>query len=404
VTDLKGGEQPGAGGLRIGGVRGGLIVAQVAMSVVFTASAGLTALGIARMASEGRADARQTLVSRVDFLPGAGDSSHVETVLAEVLDGVSAIPGVEAASAAAFIPIRGSRVTVYGETKSAGGELKKRELDGNLVRPGYMTVAGIPVLRGRDFERRDVGGAPVAIVSKSMADALWPGEDAIAKRIKINDHAAAAEIIGVVADPPGFEPATDRSYPGMIYLPLAASREAEVILHLRVPSGQDAVASQVHQFLKRYTTQLVAPKAITLDDYLDGMLLPLRLIAEGSVGIAAVQFLLAIAGLSGLVAYVTELRRREIGIRTALGATRGSVLRLVMRQGLRLTAVGGVIGLGVSGIVANVIADSLPITPAIVAGGLLLAGAVFGAIGIAAMLVPARRALKVGPAAALRVD
>jgi putative ABC transport system permease protein len=312
---------------------------------------------------------------------------------------------VGGASAAAFIPIRGTRMTVYGETQSARGELKKRELDGNLVLPGYLGLVGIPVLRGRTFEPRDLGSAPVAIVSKAMADGLWPGEDAIGKQIRINDGSAPAEVIGVVADPPGFTPATDRSYPGMIYLPLHAGRDTKITLHVRAARGaRDAITGQVTQLLRKYSRQVVAPTAITLDEYYDRMLLPLRVMAEGAGLLATLQFLLAVAGLSGLVAYVTELRRREIGIRTALGATRGSVLRLVMRQGVRLTTIGGAIGLAVSGAVARVIADSLTVTPSIVAGGLLIAAVVFGIIGTLAMVIPARRALSVAPAVALRGD
>jgi putative ABC transport system permease protein len=404
VSDLKGAERPGATGLRVGGVRGGLIVAQVAMSVIFTASAGLIAFALGRHANESRDEARTLLVAPVDFLPAAGDSSQRELVLAEVLDGIRATPGVSGASAAAFIPIRGTRMTVYGETQSARGEFKKRELDGNLVLPGYLRLAGIPLLRGRDFEARDLTGAPVAIVSRAMANALWPGEDGMGKWIRINDSSAPAEVIGVVADPPGFTPATDRSYPGLIYLPLHAGRDAKLMLHFRAAGGREAISAQVARFLRRYDRQLVSPKAITLDEYYDRMLLPLRLMAKGAGVLAILQFLLAVAGLSGLVAYVTELRRREIGIRSALGATRGSVLRLVMRDGVRLTAIGGAVGLAISGAVARVIADSLTVTPSVVAGGLLLAATIFGIIGTIAMLLPARRALDVAPAVALRVD
>jgi putative ABC transport system permease protein len=408
LTDLKGGDQPGARGLRIGGVRGGLIVAQVALSVVFTATAGLFAFALVRNANQGRDDARKVLVMRVNFLPAAGDADHVGALVEELLDAVRGIPGVETASAAAFIPVRGTRMPVEAEVRSDAGQVKRRVLDANFVRPGYFGVVGIPVMRGRDFEPRDLGGYRSAIVSKAMAGALWPGEDAIGKRMQIQGGQSvgqvAAEVIAVVADPAGHVPATDQSYPGLIYLPLRAQREAELILHFRAPTGQSAIATQVAQQLRRYNTRLVAPKVITLDEYIDRAVLPQRILARASGVVAVVQLVLAIAGLSGLVAYVTALRRREIGIRTALGASRGSVLALVMRQGIRLTAIGGTIGLGLSLIVARIVADSLPVTAPIVGGGLLLAAAIFGVVGTAAMLLPARRALDMAPAAALRVD
>jgi hypothetical protein len=242
------------------------------------------------------------------------------------------------------------------------------------------------------------------IISKGMADALWPGEDPLGKRIRVEDRPGAAEVIGVVSDPVGFVPATDQSYPGMIYLPLPLNREAEINLEVRVTSGESAVAKHVADVLRRYNAAVVAPKPITLDEYYDRTLLPLRILAQGSAAIAVFQFLLAVAGLSGLVAYVTELRRREIGIRTALGATRSSVLRLVTRQGLRLTLAGAVIGLVLSAVASMAMADAIALTPAMVATGLVLAATVFAVVGTIAMLIPARRALHVAPAVALRAD
>jgi ABC-type antimicrobial peptide transport system permease subunit len=298
-------------------------------------------------------------------------------------------------------------MSVIAETRSAAGEAKQRELDANFIRPGYFSVIGVPVLRGRDFRSGDlVTVSGVAIVSRGMAGALWPGEDPIGKRLTVETGTGPAptEVIGVVADPVGFVPATDRSYPGLIYLPLRSGSEARVIFHARARSGQTAIAAQVAEQFRRYGARLVAPRAITLDEYRDRVLAPQRIMARASGAIAAVQLVLAIAGLSGLVAYVTALRRREIGIRTALGASRRSVLALVMRQGIRLTAIGGAIGLALSVIVARVVADSLTVTPSITVGGLLLAAVVFALVGTVAMLLPARRALDVVPAVALRVD
>ena len=404
LTDLKGGAQPGPGGLRIGGVRGGLIVAQVAMSMTFTALAGLVALGLVRHANEGRGDAGKLLITTVNFLPASGDTSQIEVVLADLFDAIRAIPGVQGVSAASHIPIRGSRSTTIGEIQLSTGERKKRELDFNSVRAGYLGFVGIPLLRGRDFAANERGGSPVAIVSKSMADALWPGEDPLGKRITFDEDEAPSEVIGVAADPAGFVPATDRSYPGLLYLPMATYREAEMILHIRAPNGQDAISEQISQLIRRYDTKLVAPKPITLDAYYESMMLPMRMIAQGSGALATFQFLLAVAGLSGLVGYVTELRRREIGIRTALGASRASVIRLVMRQGVRLTLIGAAIGLAVSGVIGQGVGDSLPITPVTLAAGLLMSAAAFALVGTIAMLLPARRALSVTPATALRVE
>lgn len=403
VTDLKAGSG-GTGGVRVGGMRGALIVVQVALSVVFTASSGLIALALLRNASQGREEARQVLTARVDFLPASGDSAHVRSVVKDLIAGVGAIPGVVAASAAEFIPVRGTRRTVMAETRDAAGQPKSRELDVTAVAPRYFDVVGIRLVRGRDFESRDIGvGYRSVIVSKAMAEALWPAEDAIGKRMTIN-NTVRAEVIGVMVDPPGQGPATDHSYPGLLYLPMNLTSEAEVILHLRAPSGQAAIAEQVAHMLRRENTRLAAAEVMTLDEYFNRQALPQRIMAQVSAVLAALQLLLAIAGLSGLVAYVTTLRRREIGIRVALGASRRSVMGLVMRQGVRLTMIGGVIGLLASLAVGQVVAAVMPVTVPSVVGGLLIAAGIFAAVAITAMMLPARRALGVSPAAALRVD
>jgi len=120
--------------------------------------------------------------------------------------------------------------------------------------------------------------------------------------------------------------------------------------------------------------------------------------------LAALQILLAVAGLSGLVAYITALRRREVGIRTALGASRRSVIGLVMRQGIRLTAIGGATGIALSLAVSRIVALSLPVTTPFVLAALLIAVLIFAVTGAIAMWVPAQHALDGAPAAALTVE
>ncbi|HEX5005206.1 MAG TPA: FtsX-like permease family protein, partial [Gemmatimonadales bacterium] len=165
-----------------------------------------------------------------------------------------------------------------------------------------------------------------------------------------------------------------------------------------------AVGEAVTERLRPFNRWLVAPRAITLDEFFDRAVLPQRILARAAAGIAAVQLLLAIAGLSGLVAYITALRRREIGIRRALGASGSSVVALVMRQGVRLTLAGIALGLALSLGVAQSIADALPVTAGIMAGGLSIAAAIFAIVGSAAMLLPALRTLAVEPASALKSE
>jgi len=401
LSDLKG-EHGGAAGARIGGLRGGLIIVQVALSVLFVAASGLIALALLRDANQGRDEARRVLIARVDFLPAAGDSIHVRALANDIIARVGAIPGVVASSATEFVPVTGARRTVVAELRDEAGQSRMRELDATGIAPGYLGVVGIRLVRGRDFAAHDIGvGYRTAIMTKAMADALWPGADPIGRHFTI-DHGVVAEVIGVALDPPGSGAATDHSYPGLLYLPMNLGSESEVVLHARVPSGQAAVQREIAQVLRGENTRIVAPEVITLDEYFNHVLLPQRIMAEACGVLAALQLFLAIAGLSGLVAYVTTLRRREIGIRTALGASGRSVVGLVMRQGVRLALIGGCIGLALSLGVAQVVGSTMRITAPTVVAGLGTAVGIFVLVSMTAMLFPARRALRVSPAVALR--
>ncbi len=405
--DLGGSGRPGLGGARVGRARGALIVGQVALSVVFTALSTLVAFALIRDARQGRESAQHVLVAQVNFLPSAGDSAQVRALTDHVLREIGAYPGVQRASASDFIPVRGSRRTVAAEVTDADGTPRRLELDANAVKPGYFAVVGIPVLRGRDFEPLDeVAGESVVIVSRAMADALWPSQDPVGQLLTIERRLRSerARVVGVVADPAGQGPATPLSFPGLLYLPWRSIAEAELILHVRTAERQSAIAWQIAEFLRYENPRLVAGEVMTLERYYDEVVMPQRAMAYGAGALAVLQLVFAVAGLAGLVAYVTSLRRREVGILTALGASRGAVLRLVLRQGVTLAAIGALVGLALSLAASQIVVATLPVTVPMLLSALLIAAVVFSVTAGVAMLLPARRALSVTPAEALRMD
>ena len=406
LTDLKDSGQPGRRGIRVGGVRGGLIIAQVALSVMLTAGSGLVALALARFAKDSRVDAGRVLVAPMTLLPAAGDSLRAAVLVREIIETLERLPGVEAASAAWFVPIPGSRTTVEIEERDVAGPPKAQVVDVNLVRPRYFRVTGLPVLHGRDFDERDMSrSARVAMVSTAMADRLWPGGNAIGRHLYVDKAEEPVEIIGVVGELRSEAPNSVGSPPeGLLYLPLRPGAESSLMLHVRAAGPATAITSQVAVELRRQNTRAMAPEVLPMERYVDRVVMPVRIAARASGILAALQLALAIAGLSGLVAYVTALRRREIGIRSALGANSGSILALVIRQGVRLTAIGGAIGIVLSLILGRVIAATLPMNAAMEARAVAVAVVCFTLVAGVAMLFPARRALAVTPATALRVD
>jgi ABC-type antimicrobial peptide transport system permease subunit len=295
-------------------------------------------------------------------------------------------------------------MTVSGEV-TGGQHPGKNEIEVNGIQPGYFDVTGLKILRGRDFNRADFAfGSPVAIVSREMARAFWGTEEVLGKRIRVNDDVAPVSIVGVVSELPSTVAANDESH-GLLYLPMRPRADQGVILQARIGEVDPRVlGAQIVAQLRRFPRRVAPTEAMTLDEYYDRQLLPQRLLASGSAGLAALQFLLAMAGVSGLVAHMTTRRRREIGIRTALGAGRGDVLALVMRQGARLTAIGGTLGLLVGIAAGQIVAMAMPVSIPALVGALATAAVAVILVGGGAMLLPAWKALRVGPATALRYD
>ncbi len=409
LTDLKAGDQLDRGGSRIGRIRRGFIVAQVALSVMFVASSGLIALALARRADDSRVDGQRVLLSELAFLPAVGDSMQAAALTHQLVDAVRQIPGVQAASAARFVPMPGTRMTANIRERNDSGTFNTREVDVNQIRPRYFDVVGLPLLGGRDFDERDLyGELHVAIVSRQMQQRLWPGENAIGKWLHIESSDADVEIVGVVGELRTASQSSTQLPGGTLYVPLRPGSDNDAVLHVRLQnlatSNAARIVSQISSELRQQNTRVVAREVMSMDRYLERVVIAERITARVSGILAGLQLLLCVAGLSGLVAYVTALRKREIGIRSALGARSGSILALVMRQGATLTMMGGAIGALLSFGVARVISATLPINAGIELRA--LGTAVFGLVLVAggAMLFTALKALAVTPASALRAD
>jgi ABC-type antimicrobial peptide transport system permease subunit len=275
-----------------------------------------------------------------------------------------------------------------------------------LISPGFFNTFGIAHLRGRDFTWQDDGGArPVTIVSQSLAGSLFPGGDALGRRVRLTSGSTSTdlEIVGVVADAPIFsyrEPDLAVAFrPMMQDLLRAQFPMAHVRVNGDVKAVRDAYVRAVESQGRHHVRAL-----FTLDQWFDYALLQERMIAGVSMSAAALAILLACIGIYGLLAYAVTSRVREIGVRMSLGATRATVLRMIVREGLAVVVPGVLIGipcaLGAATLVRSQLYGVTATDPTTIIGAAIL----FIATGVTAALVPAWRAARIDPIDALRQE
>ncbi len=386
-----------------------LLIAQVALSLVLLVGAGLFVSTLTRLrANDGSLHTRRIVWAPLD--PTPGDHERINGVyLQALLRNLEALPGADAAALSVYFPAylgfpgqlptdRYSRTDARASAEIAGLT--------EFVSPGFFSTVGIPRLRGRDFTWADDGSAPsVAMVSESLAHRLFSGDEAVGRRLRTTSGQTTKEfdIIGVVADtaigtirephqPVVFRPILQE--PAKALYPLAHVRVTGDVKTVRAGYAR-VVASQGRHFVRA---------VFTVDQWVDHALLQERLTAGLSTFAAVLTLILACIGVYGLLAYAVVSRLREIGVRLALGATRGRVVRMILREGLTIVVSGVAIGVPCALAGARLIRSQLygvgPNDPAIT----IAASATFLVIGVIASLVPAWRASLIDPMNALRQD
>ncbi|MBI3423516.1 MAG: ABC transporter permease [Acidobacteria bacterium] len=387
-------------------LRNALVVGEIALAMLLLVGAGLLLNSLIRV---------QRLKPGLDIdkllfvelaLPRERypDAQKINAFYQDLTQRVSALPGVEQASAGNLIPLSG---TVTSDPFAIEG----RQLDFNhpphagwqLVAPNFFRTLGIPLLRGRDFTSQDVN--EVAIINQTMARKYWPHEDPLGKRLSLGLPRADnpwKTIIGIVADTPQ---RTLESAPGADwYLPLPTRTARTTRLFMRAAGDPAALIQAVRQQVWAVDKDQPIQAATTLRTFVVGSLAPRRFNTWLLGGFAALALLLAALGIYSVLSYAVTQRTREIGVRLALGAQAGDVVRLILKQGLALALLG--IGLGLAGALAGTrVLQSLlfgvrttdPLTYSAVAVVLL-------AVALLACVIPARRAARVDPLVALRCE
>jgi predicted permease len=320
----------------------------------------------------------------------------------QLLEKAWALPGVEAATLTRYMPLglnNGRRgTTIEGYTRQPGEDL---EFHFSVIGPGYFRCLGISVLRGREFTAQDRMGAPrVAMVNETFARRFWPDQDPLGKRLSIEGpEGNFMEIVGVVKD--GKYNTLGEDPLPWFATPIGQTYVSDMVLVLRTRGNVKPVVNGATAAIQALDKALPVTVS-TVEQHLGVTLLLPRAGAALLGGFGGLGLLLAAVGLAGMMAYVVAQRTHEIGIRMALGATRTDVLGLVLAQGMKLTLIGGALGmtvaLGVTRLLRSLLYNVSPADPVTFAGvALVLAGVAF-----AATYIPARRATRVDRVMALR--
>jgi predicted permease len=384
-------------------LRKGLVVAQVALSLLLLVGAGLFARSLWNLrALDPGFDTTGVVTFSVDPTLSGYDATRTAAFYRQLQEQLQRTPGVTAASPAAVAPLTDnlmiSTVKVEGYQPKDGEDMNPHV---NSVGPGYFQTLEMALVAGRDFTERDGADAPnVAIISEKMARVFFGNANPIGRRIGFVQTAPPTiEIVGVVRDSKDNLLRDDIAR--VVYTPYPQGSElSQMTFFVRLSQGVSA--DLVRRAVERTGPAIPVFDLKSMEAQKSDSLFVDRMVAMLSMAFGAVATLLAAVGIYGVVSYTVARRTREIGLRVALGAPRGRVLWLVMREVVALTAIGACIGVMVALAASRLVASQLfslsPTDP------LTLVGAAVMLVGVAlfAGYVPASRAARVDPLQALR--
>jgi predicted permease len=384
-------------------LRSVLVISEVALAVVLLVGGTLLLRTFSHLTrlNLGFEPAR-TLTMRL-FL-GAGPPEGRVALVDRILDNVEALPGVKAAGTIQFLPLTGVNcgTGVWLEEIHRGDRARAVPTDCSLISRGYFAAMGIPVLSGRPFDQRDRPATPrVLVVNQSFARRYFAGGRVLGRRILVDGTGQMpAEIIGVVGDIRHNALTSDPT--PTVFLLHAQTPGYITSLVVRTAGDPAAAATAVRAAIHDADPAQAVAAVKTMEEYRGELLARPRLYSALVAAFAILAATLAAIGLYGLIAYLVTLRSREIGIRLALGAARQTVFLALVREGSRLVVAGLVVGLGTAaalrGILSTLMFGVTPGDPV----SYVSAGAAFAVVALAAASIPASRAARVDPMAALR--
>jgi predicted permease len=405
----------GGRGLRSGGslrLQSGLVVGQVALSLVLLVGSGLLIRSFLHMQGEELGfDPHGVVVAEIQ-LPRStyGADRPTNDFYDALLDDVRSLPGVEGAGVTTRIPVTGGRGPwnyVHAEGRPAATPADRRGATRRVVSAGYFEAMGIPLLRGRTFERSDGAGEdapPVVVINRSLEELFFPGEDPVGRSIVLTgwDPPVDMEILGVVGDVRlgGVE---DGSSPTM-YWPQAITSRFTSTLVVRTSGDPAALAPQLRQAVDRLDANVPIADLVPMSTVVTTSLAEGRFRTLLLAAFAGLALVLASLGLYGVLAQLVGGRTQEVGVRMALGARPSDIMGWVLGRGLRLTLIGlalGVVGAAAASWAARGLLFGVrPLDPATYAGTVV----VLTLVAVGAAFLPGWRATRVNPVESLRAE
>ncbi|HXI32429.1 MAG TPA: ABC transporter permease, partial [Vicinamibacterales bacterium] len=394
----------GSSGVRL---LGALVVLEVALALVLLVGAGLMTRSFAELMRVSPGFEPRNLLAVQIYLPQAKYKTALDRTrfYKEAVHRIAALPGVVSAAGVSALPMFPVGIdfalpfTIEGKAPPANGEEPRADI--RMATPGYFETMKIALRNGRTIDERDLPGLPGAmVINETMARRYFDGEDPIGKVVK-NPH-GAAKVVGVVGDVKHY--GLDREPRAELFMPAWQQPLNGMALVVRTAADPQPYIDQIRREVLRIDAEQPIYDASTMVDVVSRSVFLPRISMLLLGAFAASALLLAVVGIYGVVSYTVSQRTRELGLRMALGADAGDTLRLVMGRSVALIAVGTVLGLLASVVAARVIAGLLyaiaPLDPIV----FVSVSALLALAGIVATLIPARRATRVDPIVALRVE
>ena len=380
-----------------------LLVGQVAFSLVALVTAALFVRSLQRAHDVDLGyDTRPLAILSVNLAQGGYDEARGRQFARDVRDRIERVPGITAVSWSTNMPLWANqyrRVSIDGAAPSKQSDLPLALV--TTVDVDYFKVLGFGMTQGRDFTSGDSEkGMAVAIVNDRMAERYWPNQNPIGRTFRFDSDPTPRHVIGIVKTIK-YQTLGETPQPA-VYLPFRQNYADGLVLYVR-SSGEPARAiGTVQREVHAMDPHVPLENASSVDDLIDQSLWMMRIAAGLLAVFGALAIALASVGLYGLMAYSVNQRRRELSVRMALGADRGAVLRLVVREGMTLVAIGIVVGVGLSLAISRALASLLVGIAATDAVSFATAAVLLTSVALFGTYLPARRASRFDPLVALR--